>query len=157
MTTDFFGVLAATLTTLAWMPQVRRTLRRGTAADFAWWYLALYGTGLGFWFVYGLLRPDAVIVVSNAVVLASVAILVVVKLRSRLFRFRHFELVLPAGTDPATALETLEQLGPRLAHDLRAVGISDPDALRAASERAIARCSPSMYVPRSPTSHGSDR
>jgi len=33
--------------------------------------------------------------------------------------------------DPATTLESLEQLGPRLAHDLRAVGIPDPDALRA--------------------------
>lgn len=130
MTSDLFGAFAATLTTLSWMPQVRRTLRRGTASDFAWSYLALYGIGLGFWIVYGLIRADAVLLVANVVALASVVVLVVVKLRSRLIEVEHLELVLPAGTDPAAALKSLEQLGPRLAQDLRAVGIPDPDALR---------------------------
>lgn len=134
MTKDFFGAFAATAT-LGWMPQVRRTLRRGTASDVAWSYLALYGTGLGLWIAYGLLRADTILLVGNVVGLVSVAVLAVVKLRSRLFHVEHLELVLPAGTDAAMALQSLERLGSRLAHDLRAVDTSDPDRLQAPGRR----------------------
>jgi hypothetical protein len=40
------GVISAALTTLSWEPQLRRTLRRGTATDFAWTYLLMLGAGL---------------------------------------------------------------------------------------------------------------
>lgn len=129
--TDVAGVVAAALTTACWIPQVRRTLRRGTASDFAWSYLAIYGIGLTMWLVYGLALGDPVISVSNALVLLSVVVLVAVKLRSKLVRVGHVEVVVPAGTDPVTALQSLREVGPRLAADLKAVGIPDPDSLRA--------------------------
>lgn len=129
--TDVVGVLAAVLTTSAWVPQVERTLRKGTASDFSWSYLALYGVGLLAWLGYGLGRDDAVIVVSNALPLGGIAALATVKLRSKRFRFGKMELVVPAGTHPATALQSLGVIGPQLAADLRAVGIADPESLRA--------------------------
>lgn len=54
-----------------------------------------------------------------------------VKLRSKLFRFERADLVVPRGTDPASALRPFRDIGPELAADLKAVGISDPAALRA--------------------------
>src|ERR1039458_3338074 len=121
---------AAVLTTSCWVPQLQRTLRRGTASDFAWPYVALLSVGLGGWFVYGILRDDLVIVVSNALVLGSVLVVISVKLRSRRLTFDHVELAVPAGTDPVAALESLVEIGPRLAADLRKVGIADAPSLR---------------------------
>ncbi len=129
---DLVGVVAAFLTTSCWIPQLFRTLRRGTASDFSWSYLIIYGSGLAVWLLYGLFRRDPVIYVSNAVALVSVGMLAAVKVRSRLFRFEHVELVVPGWADPATALQSLREIGPQLAADLKAVGISDPAALRAA-------------------------
>lgn len=129
---DLVGVIAAFLTTSCWIPQLFRTLRRGTASDFSWSYLATYGTGLAVWLLYGLFREDPVIYVSNAIALVSVGMLTAVKVRSRLYRFEHVELVVPGWADPATALQSLREIGPQLAADLKAVGISDPAALRAA-------------------------
>jgi MtN3 and saliva related transmembrane protein len=124
------GVFAAVLTTSCWVPQLRRTLRRGTASDFAWPYLALLSLGLAGWFVYGILRADPVIVFSNALVLGSVLIVISVKLRSRRLTFNEVELAVPAGTDPVAALESLVNIGPQLAADLRRVGITDAPSLR---------------------------
>jgi len=90
----------------------------------------LLSVGLAGWFIYGILRDDLVIVVSNALVLGSVLVVISVKLRSRRLTFDQVELALPAGTDPVAALESLVDIGPRLAADLRNVGIPDAPALR---------------------------
>lgn len=128
--TTAVGVLAAVLTTAAWFPQMRRTFGRGTATDFAWPYLGLLAVGNGAWFAYGVLRRDLIIMVPNAVVLGSVLAVSFVKLRSRRLTFDQLELVVPAGGDTLSALESLVSIGPRLAADLRAVGIGDLATLR---------------------------
>jgi len=124
------GVLAAVLTTSCWAPQLRRTLRRGTASDFAWPYLALLLVGVAGWCAYGLLRGDLVIVVSNSLVFGFVLVVITVKLRSRRYTFEQVEFVVRGGEDPVTALESLAEIGPRLAADLRKVGIEDATSLR---------------------------
>jgi hypothetical protein len=55
----------------------------------------------------------------------------VVKLRSRRLTIDKLELTVPAGGDTLAALESLVTIGPRLAQDLRAVGITDVPTLRA--------------------------
>lgn len=128
--TDWVGIFAAFLTTACWFPQIERSLRRGTASDFAWSYLLLDGMGLALWLVYGLLRRDMVVLLSDALVLGGIVMLSTVKLRSRRFEFGHFELEVPLGVDPAAALESLGQIGPQLATDLHRVGITDSVSLR---------------------------
>ena len=125
------GVVSAALTTLSWVPQLRRTLRRGTATDFAWTYLLMLGAGDAAWCAYGALRRDLVIVVANLFVLVGIVTVSVVKLRSRRLTFDRLELTVPAGGDMLAALESLVTIGPRLAQDLRAVGITDVPMLRA--------------------------
>lgn len=125
------GALAAALTTACWVPQLRRTLRRGTASDFAWPYLALLITGDLAWCLYGAMRPDLVILVTNLLVLVAVSVVTAVKLRSRRVTLGEVELVVPGGQDAVAALGSLVQIGPRLAADLRTVGIEDLASLRA--------------------------
>jgi MtN3 and saliva related transmembrane protein len=76
------GSTAAVLTALCWVPQVVRTWRRGSAEDFGWHYLALLLTGVALWCLYGIVRDDPPIYLCNGFVLASVFIVVVVKMRS---------------------------------------------------------------------------
>jgi MtN3 and saliva related transmembrane protein len=76
------GSFAAILTAVCWVPQVRRTVQRGTAEDFAWPYLALLTTGVASWCLYGILRDDPPIYLCNGFVLCAVVIIFGVKLRS---------------------------------------------------------------------------
>jgi MtN3 and saliva related transmembrane protein len=124
------GIIAAVMTTACWGPQLFRTLRRGTADDFAWVYLTMLTVGVFCWTLYGALKRDPVIWVANAIVTTSALIVVVVKLRSRHFVIDDIEIVMAHEDDPLQALETLITLGPKIAADLRSVGIPDADTLR---------------------------
>ena len=66
MTTSL-GVLAAALTSLSYIPQVRKALPRGSTHDLSLKTLLVLTTGLGLWCIYGLVRADFVIVVANSV------------------------------------------------------------------------------------------
>ena len=70
---------AAVLTTGAFVPQVVRSVRRRSSDDFAWAYLALFGTGVAMWCLYGAVRGDAAVFAANAVTLGLVAVLAGVK------------------------------------------------------------------------------
>ncbi|MDQ7040364.1 MAG: SemiSWEET transporter [Rhodothermus sp.] len=61
------GLLAATLTTLAFLPQVVRTWRRRSAEDLSVGTFLLLFTGIVLWLLYGILRRDSIIILANAV------------------------------------------------------------------------------------------
>ena len=52
---ELLGFVAATLTTLAFLPQVLRTLRTRSARDFSPLWIAFFGLGLACWLGYGAL------------------------------------------------------------------------------------------------------
>ena len=79
--TTIIGTLSAIGTTAAWLPQVLQTWRTRSAEDFSWGYLWLFSSGVAGWTLYGILKRDAVIVAANAVTLALVIVVMVVKLR----------------------------------------------------------------------------
>ncbi len=66
------GLLAATLTTLAFLPQVVRTWRRRSAEDLSAGTFLLLFTGIILWLLYGVLRRDPIIILANAVGMALV-------------------------------------------------------------------------------------
>ena len=47
MSLSLLGLLAGALTTGAWLPQLLRTWRRGSAEDISWPYLGVFGAGGG--------------------------------------------------------------------------------------------------------------
>ena len=79
--TTIIGVASAIGTTAAWLPQVVKTWRTGSAEDFSWGYLALFSSGVAGWIVYGVLKRDGVIVAANGFTLALVLVVAFVKMR----------------------------------------------------------------------------
>ena len=67
--TTALGLLAATLTTLSFLPQVIKTWRMKSAEDLSLGTFGMLCTGVLCWLVYGLLIGDLPIVLANAVTL----------------------------------------------------------------------------------------
>lgn len=60
------GYLAATLTTLSFVPQAIKTIRtRDTEGISVMMYLG-FTIGIAFWIAYGVIRQDPVIIIANA-------------------------------------------------------------------------------------------
>lgn len=79
MTAAPLGFLAGALTTGAWLPQLVRTWRLRSAEHISAGYLGAFGAGVTGWVVYGCLTGDTAIIVTNAVTLALLLSLVVLK------------------------------------------------------------------------------
>jgi MtN3 and saliva related transmembrane protein len=75
------GLLAAALTSLSYMPQVKKAFPRGATKDLSVKTLAVLATGLGLWVVYGFLKGDSVIVTANIVGLSLAGVLLALKAR----------------------------------------------------------------------------
>ncbi|MBU6420788.1 MAG: SemiSWEET transporter [Gammaproteobacteria bacterium] len=75
------GLTAATLTTLAFIPQVWRTLKTHDTRGISLGMYAIYTVGIALWLVYGLLIHDLVVTLANAVTLFLAAIILTLKLR----------------------------------------------------------------------------
>jgi MtN3 and saliva related transmembrane protein len=78
---EAIGVLAASLTTLAWVPQALKTLRTRSTRDISLWMQAAMTAGIGAWLVYGLLIGSWPLIGANAVTFALVSAILLVKLR----------------------------------------------------------------------------
>ena len=78
---ESIGGAAAVLTTFCWVPQALRTIRlRDTRAISLSAQLA-FGSGLALWLAYGALIGSWPLILANAVSLALVSMIVVMKLR----------------------------------------------------------------------------
>ena len=81
MLITIIGLLAAALTSLSYIPQVRKALPPGSTGDLSSKTLAVLAAGLALWIGYGVLKGDYVIIVANAVGLALVSTLIGFKIR----------------------------------------------------------------------------
>jgi MtN3 and saliva related transmembrane protein len=61
MLITIIGLLAAALTSLSYIPQVRKALPSGSTGDLSSKTLAVLAAGLALWTVYGMLKGDYVI------------------------------------------------------------------------------------------------
>jgi MtN3 and saliva related transmembrane protein len=76
---EAIGFWAAALTTTAFAPQVIRTWRMG-GEGLSWTMLALFGLGVGLWFIYGLVRMSGPLMLANGVTGLQVLVLIALKL-----------------------------------------------------------------------------
>lgn len=77
----WIGVAAAALTSLSYIPQVRKAWPRGSTADLSLTMLTVLTAGLLLWIGYGLLKGDWVIVAANGVGGALAASVLAFKIR----------------------------------------------------------------------------
>ena len=75
------GLIAAALTSLSYIPQVRKVFARGSTKDLSLKTVAILFSGLSLWVVYGILQSDIAIVGGDAVGAGLVATVLVCKLR----------------------------------------------------------------------------
>ena len=76
---EWIGMVAGTLTTCAFLPQVYRTVRTKSTQDLSWSWLFMFLTGVFLWLVFGVLTGSISVSVANAVTLVCVLILVAMK------------------------------------------------------------------------------
>lgn len=78
---ETLGVLAGTLTTAAFVPQVLRTWRRRSAEDLSMATFAVFALGVALWLAYGIWLALLPVIIANAVTLVLAGMLVVMKWR----------------------------------------------------------------------------
>jgi MtN3 and saliva related transmembrane protein len=79
------GLVAATLTTLAFLPQVIKTWRKKSAEDLSLGTFSMFCAGVTCWLAYGLLIGDLPVILANAVtlVLAGTVLVLALVYKSR--------------------------------------------------------------------------
>ncbi len=74
------GLVAGTLTSIAAIPQVVKTLRTRHARDISIWQPILLSIGVALWMIYGMLIHDLPLIVANIIPLICNALLTGLKL-----------------------------------------------------------------------------
>lgn len=75
------GIAAAGLTSLSYIPQVKKAFPRGATNDLSLKTFSILFVGLLLWVAYGALEADLVIIIANAVGALLVALVLICKLR----------------------------------------------------------------------------
>ncbi len=81
---EYLGLLASTLATLSFLPQVVKTWRSRSARDFSLITLVMLEAGTAIWIFYGVLRDAPAIWLGNSVTFALAGFILSVKLRNGL-------------------------------------------------------------------------
>jgi len=79
--TTLLGLAAAGLTSLSYIPQVRKALPKGATDDLSLKMLLALFFGLALWCIYGLVKGDLVIIIANLVGASLVGIVLFCKVR----------------------------------------------------------------------------
>jgi MtN3 and saliva related transmembrane protein len=59
------GIIAGSITALSTLPQLIKIIKEKKVEDISIWMLIVLITGLGFWTLYGFLKHDIAILVTN--------------------------------------------------------------------------------------------
>ncbi|MDD4566833.1 PQ loop repeat [Methanoculleus chikugoensis] len=81
-TVTLLGLLAGTLTTLAFAPQVVRAWRTRSTADLSLGMLVVLLSGVLLWLAYGVVRGDIAIIAANGVTAVLVGLILSIKKKS---------------------------------------------------------------------------
>ena len=80
---DMVGSVAAALTTIAFVPQVVKTVRTRATRDTSLAMWALFCAGVALWMVYGVLMAAWPIIIANGLTLLMAATILAVKVSNR--------------------------------------------------------------------------
>ena len=78
---ELIGALAGVLTTIAFVPQVLKIWRSGTAEDISLLTFSLYSAGLLLWLLYGIALGSLPLMVANGITFLLTLSVLVLKLR----------------------------------------------------------------------------
>ena len=75
------GLVAATLTTSAFLPQAVKTIRTRNTKDLSLTMYAVFSTGVLLWLIYGISIHDFPVLIANAITLIFALIILIYKLK----------------------------------------------------------------------------
>ncbi len=78
---NFIGYVAATCTTISFLPQLIRVVRLRSARDISLGMFSIFSAGTALWLTYGLLSHSKPVATANAVTLVLSISILVLKLR----------------------------------------------------------------------------
>ena len=81
MNAEWTGYVAATLTTLAFVPQAIKTIRSRDARSISLGMYVVFTIGLAFWLAYGIVLHSWPMILSNSVTLGLSSTILALKLR----------------------------------------------------------------------------
>ena len=81
MNSDLLGIIAGTLTTVSFVPQVWRIWRRKSATDVSLGTFFLFAAGVLAWLGYGILIRATPVIVANAITLVLAICVIALKIR----------------------------------------------------------------------------
>lgn len=80
-TVSLLGLLAGTLTTTAFIPQVLKTWKSKSAKDLSLGMFSIFTTGVLLWLAYGIIINDMPVIAANLITLILASLLLSWKLR----------------------------------------------------------------------------
>ena len=80
--TTLLGYLAATCTTVAFVPQLARIVKTRSTRDISLGMFVVITTGVLLWFIYGLMIHDMPVIVANGVTFLLTLAILVLKIRA---------------------------------------------------------------------------
>ena len=83
--TEIIGAVAATLTTIAFVPQVHKVLVHRDTHSLSLGMYVIFTTGVVLWGIYGYLRADWLIIAANAINAVLCMAILIMKLRNDVF------------------------------------------------------------------------
>ena len=81
MDLEWMGYVAATLTTLSFVPQAVKTIRSRDTRGISLGMYVVFTIGVGFWFGYGLALHSWPMIVSNTITFALAATILALKIK----------------------------------------------------------------------------
>lgn len=81
--TEWLGLVAGSLTTIAFVPQVVKIWKSRHAHDISLAMFAIFSSGVALWLVYGFLIGSMPVIVANSITLVLALTILVLKIRYR--------------------------------------------------------------------------
>jgi MtN3 and saliva related transmembrane protein len=79
---EWIGMIAAVLTTFAWLPQATQTIRTRKTRDVSLTTQAMLFVGILLWLAYGIMLGSLPLIASNIVTIFLVGAILMIKLRN---------------------------------------------------------------------------
>ncbi|TCT14213.1 MtN3 and saliva related transmembrane protein [Natranaerovirga pectinivora] len=78
---ELFGVIAATLTTISFLPQTLKTIKDKDTSGISLGMYSIFTTGVFCWTIYGFIIGDLPIIIANVVTFIFALTILVMKLK----------------------------------------------------------------------------
>ena len=80
-TFTIIGLVAATCTTISFVPQALRTIKTKHTKDLSLTMYSLFTIGIFLWFVYGILVKDLPLIIANGITLLFTSTILILKIK----------------------------------------------------------------------------